>query len=138
MYFAWKPEYSVNIKEFDDQHKELFEISNRISDLVLAEDGFDHYDEIIEIFNKLIKYTTYHFSCEEIFMERYEYPGLDNHKAEHAFAIKKLQRVADKDFDVGQGEVLIDLITFTVDWIASHILKTDMEYKDFLNSKGLF
>ncbi len=31
----------------------------------------------------------------------------------------------------------IELVIFIADWIENHILKSDMEYKDFLNSKGV-
>lgn len=137
MYFGWKDIYSVNVDEIDKQHKKLFELGGRISDLVLADDDYDHYDEIMTIIDELKEYTIYHFQYEEILMDRYSYNESDAHKIEHVFLLKKLQRLQKKDIDIKQKEAVVELITFISDWIAEHILKTDMKYKEHFNSHGL-
>ncbi len=137
MYFKWKDEFSVNVGELDRQHRKLFEIGGRISDLVMADDGFDHYDEIVGILAELADYAVYHFDQEEILMEQYGYPELESHKIEHMFFRKKLQKIESKDLDNMQREAVIELITFISDWIAGHILKTDAKYGAFFNSHGL-
>jgi len=137
MYFEWKDSYGVDVEEIDRQHRKLFEIGGRISDLVLAKDGYDHYDEIMTILDELKNYTIYHFNYEEKLMEEYGFPGLDEHKIEHMFLIKKLERMKDKDIDANQEDALINLVTFVSDWISGHILKTDMGYKDFFKEKGV-
>jgi hemerythrin len=137
MYFDWKEEYSVNVSEIDEQHKKLFEIGGRIYDLVQADDEFDHYDEILTILEELKNYTIFHFDFEENLMKQYGYEEVDTHKFEHVFLIKKLQKLNNEDIDTKQKKVKIELITFIADWIAGHILKTDMKYKEFFNSKGL-
>ena len=137
MYFGWKDMYSVNVTEIDKQHKKLFEIGGKIADLVLANDDFDHFDKILVILEELKEYTIYHFDYEEKLMERYGFKEADTHKIEHIFLIKKLQRLEKKDIDSRQKEAVVELITFISDWIAGHILETDMKYKDFFNSQGL-
>lgn len=137
MYFEWKDTYSVNVANIDKQHKKLFEIGGKISDLVLAKDGYDHYDEIMDILQELRDYTLYHFNFEEKLMEKYGYKELDFHKIEHIFMAKKLQRLQNKDTDSNQKEAVTDLIAFVSDWIAGHILKTDMRYKEHFNEKGI-
>jgi hemerythrin len=137
MYFEWKDIYSVNVAEIDKQHKKLFKIGEKISDLVLANDEFDHYDEIMDILQELKEYTLYHFGYEEKLMEQYGYKETDPHKIEHIFLIKKLEKLQKKDIDTKQKEAVIELIAFISDWIAGHILKTDMRYKVYLNEKGV-
>lgn len=137
MYFGWKDAYSVNVGEIDKQHKKLFEIGGKISDLVLANDEFDHFDEIMAILEELKEYTIYHFDYEEKLMEKYGFEESDSHKFEHLFLVKKLQKLQDKDFDLNQKDAVVNLITFISDWIAGHILKTDMKYKECFNSNGL-
>lgn len=132
MYFEWKEQYSVNIPEIDRQHKRLLEIGQRVYDLLAAKDDFDHYDEIMTILDELREYTIYHFTYEEKLLEKHQYAQLDDHKLEHKFAVRKLQRVGNKDVDRQQKEALVDLITFISDWIAGHILKVDMKYKELL------
>jgi hemerythrin len=135
MYFDWKDSYKVNVEEIDKQHRRLFEIGRKIADLVLINDDFDHYDEIMVILGELKDYTIYHFDQEEKLMERYGYDDLERHKIEHLFVVKKLQKLENKDIDEAQREAVLELIGFISDWIAGHILKTDMNYKDFFSSK---
>lgn len=137
MYFEWKQIYSVNVSEIDKQHKRLFEIGKQISDLVLARDDYDHYDEIMTILQELKVYTLSHFEYEEKLMEQYGFKEADSHKIEHIFLVKRLDRLQKKDIDTKQKEAVIELITFISDWIAGHILKTDMRYKEFFNEKGI-
>ena len=136
MYFEWKDTYSVNVEKIVEQHKKLFEIGGRITDLVMVKDGFDHYDEIMDILQELTEYTIYHFNFEERLMEKYGYEGLDSHRIEHIFFMKKIEKVREKDIDSKQSEISIDLVAFVSDWITSHILTTDMKYRNYFNEKG--
>ncbi len=138
MHFGWKDTFSVNVGEIDKQHRKLFEIGGKISDLVMADDEFDHFDEIMTILEEMKEYTIYHFNYEEKLMEKYGFQESDAHKFEHLFLIKKLQKLQASDFDMNQKEGVVNLVTFISDWIAGHILKTDMKYKEFFNRNGLF
>jgi hemerythrin-like metal-binding domain len=137
MYFEWKDSYKVNVTEIDKQHKRLFEIGEKISELVMLKNEYDHYDEIMEILEELKDYTLYHFDFEEKLMEQYGFADLETHKIEHIFMVKKLQRLQRKDIDANQSQATIDLVAFVSDWITSHILKTDMKYRVFFNDKGV-
>jgi len=137
MSIKWKDAYSCNIAEIDKQHKKLFEIGSRIFDLLSLGDEFDRYDEIAQIFDELRDYTIFHFGYEEELMKKHGYEGYEDHKIEHDFFIKKLQRLEKTDFDNKQTESLVQIISFIADWITGHILKTDMKYKDFFNSKKI-
>lgn len=134
MYFEWKESYCVNFNEIDKQHRKLFEIGSRVSNLVLAKDSSNHYDEMMEILQQLKDYTVYHFSYEEEQMERCGFEGLEGHKMEHAFMIRKLNRLSKKDIDKNQKEAILELISFVSDWITGHIMKTDMRYRESLSS----
>jgi hemerythrin len=119
------------------RYKKLFEIGSRIYDLLSLGDEYDHYDEIALIFDELRDYTIFHFGFEEKLMKKYGYEGYENHKIEHDFFVKKLQRLEKTDFDNKQTESLMQMITFVADWITGHILKTDAKYKDFFNARGI-
>lgn len=137
MYFEWMDEYSVNVAAIDKQHRKMFEIGEKIYNLVLLKDRFGNYDKIAEIFEELKLYTLYHFEFEEKLMEKCNFEDIESHRLEHVFMIKKLQRIEKKGIDSNQKEATVDLITFVSDWIAEHILKTDMRYKPFLAEKGV-
>ncbi len=133
MYFKWRESYCVNFDEIDNQHKKLFEIGGRVSNLVLAKDAFNHHEEIMDILQQLKDYTVYHFEYEEKQMERCGYEDLENHKMEHAFLVRKLDRLQKKDLEKNQKETILELISFVSDWITGHIMKTDMRFRGALN-----
>lgn len=137
MYFDWKDEYSIGIELIDKQHRHLFEIGKRIIDLAEAQDGFDYYDEIVEVIQELKEYTVYHFGYEEELMAKYEYDNYEKHKFEHFFVIKKIERFESEDIDEKQEETIMNLVKFIFDWISNHILHEDMSYKEFFISRGV-
>lgn len=138
MAIKWKESYSCNIKEIDNQHKKLFEIGDNILSFVKLDDGIDRYDEIIEIVEKLKDYAIYHFQYEEKLMKDHGYLGLGEHKKEHDEFVKKIIEFDHQDIDKEQKKVTLDLVMFVADWVEKHILGIDMQYRDYLNEKGVY
>ncbi len=138
MYFEWKQEYSVNIAEIDKQHIRLFEIGAAINDLARAKDGFDRYDDIMDVLHELREYTEFHFRYEEDMLEKYGYERFEAQKFEHHFVIRKIRKFEDANIEDQQKETILNLVSFVSDWISSHILKEDMMYKNYINSKGVY
>lgn len=136
--FKWKDDFSVNIEKINDQHQELFKIGAELYTLVSAKDGIDRYDEIIAVISRLADYTIEHFTYEEGLMKIHGYEDFDNHKKQHDAFVSKIKSIKAEDIDVKQRKVGMDLIVFIANWIENHILVTDMEYKNYLNSKGVY
>lgn len=136
--FKWKEKFSCNIEEIDKQHQKLISIGSELSQIISLKNGIDHYDEIMEILNKLKEYTVYHFTYEEALLEKYGYENLEEHKKEHKAFVNKIVEIANKDIDDNQKRVTMDILVFIADWIENHILKTDHKYKDFLNAKEIY
>ncbi|SHI54196.1 hemerythrin [Geosporobacter subterraneus DSM 17957] len=137
MLFKWKDAYSCNVEAIDQQHKKLFEIGSKLYNIVALKDGADHYDEIMDVLLELKDYTIYHFDFEEALMEKHGFPGLGAHLKEHNSFIDKIVELENEDIDEKQRKITMDIIIFVSNWIEQHILKSDMQYKDFFNSKGV-
>jgi len=137
MYFKWKDEYCTGIDVIDKQHRHLFEVGARIFDLAEMDDGFDHYDEIMDVLAELKDYTEYHFGYEEKLMQEHGYENYEQHRIQHYFVIKKIDKFQAGDIDEKQKETVLKLAEFISDWITNHILKEDMKYKDFFIKNGV-
>lgn len=137
--FEWKTEYSCQIAEIDKQHKRLFELASDLYDIATLDDDYDHYDEIMGIFQELSDYTVYHFQYEEKLLDEYGYDPLKVklHKLEHGSFVKKVTKIMQEDLDKNEQQLLKDTITFIGGWVAQHILETDKNYSEFLNQKGI-
>lgn len=133
----WKDDFSVKVSVLDDQHKELFNLGNKIYNALKTEKE-DKYDEIVRLLDELEEYTRYHFKTEEKLLEKYGAVVSDEHKKEHEDFVIKLMEAKTRDLDSNQEKVLYGMLNFVADWITNHILNTDKEYSQPLNEKGIY
>lgn len=133
----WNDKFSVNVAEIDNQHRQLFILGEKISSILSVNDGYDHYDEIMDTFLELKRYTLYHFEYEENLLRTNGYKAFEFHKKEHEDFINEIVRLEKADAENEQKLIMTSLLSFILDWIAGHILKTDMSYKTFLNGNGI-
>lgn len=134
--FKWQEKFSCGIPEIDKQHRKLFEIGARIYETASLNDACDHYDELTQTLQELLDYTQYHFGFEENLLIKYDYEHFDMHKIEHNFFVRKLQKLTIKDLDDNQEQTLLEIVSFVADWVAGHILVSDMKYKECLIKGG--
>jgi len=137
MAFEWKDRYSLGIKEIDEQHQKLFAIGNQVYDLAILNDSYDHYDEIMQLLQKLYDYTEYHFGYEENLIQTHNYQETDQHKKMHHFFVDKIRSILAKDIDENQQEAVLEILNFLSEWISSHILIADRKYVDDFKARGI-
>ncbi len=119
--YVWKNEYSVAVKEIDDQHKQLFNIINTLYDSIKTNNIEKMRSGIL---TKLIRYTSYHFQTEEKYMEKINYKGITEHKKIHQDFINDLEKYVEEIFE-GKPGLTITLLVFLQDWLVNHIIKED-------------
>jgi hemerythrin-like metal-binding protein len=129
----WKEEYSVGIKQLDDDHKQLILLLNRF--LTAYE---YHTGEAFErgALKDLSDYTKYHFENEEALMEKHGFPGLDEHKEQHDSMIAVVGQF-QKDYELRGHEALQGVANYLYAWLINHINGTDKQYSSFLTGKGV-
>ncbi len=129
---TWSDKFSVNVKQFDDQHKKLIDIVNRLHDAMKVGKGKEVLGEVL---NALITYTQTHFAAEEKLMKGNNYPAYEQHKKEHNQLVMQVLDV-QKQF---QGGVALSqpVMSFLKSWLENHIQGTDRQYGPFFNQKGV-
>jgi hemerythrin-like metal-binding protein len=132
-FFNWNAKYSVGIKEIDSHHMQLVEMLNHLYDAMLQGKG---NQEIQQVIDDLINYTSFHFSYEEKLFKQYGYPDAAAHHNEHEALKAKVIEYKEK-IQKGQAGTTIMVANFLKDWLTNHILGSDQKYAPFLKSKGL-
>lgn len=132
VFFKWSPDYSVNIKTIDNQHKELVNILNRLFIAVSRREG---NKVIAAILDALISYTQTHFSLEEGLMRQAKYKDLDTHMAEHKKLIDKLDQLCKK-YLVEEQPIYFEMLSFLKTWLKEHIQGVDKKYSAALLQAG--
>lgn len=132
---VWRDEYSVGIPLLDEQHKNMFRMCSDLVEL-LNDDKEVSYEKIVRIIVELKNYTKYHFSQEEMLMQKYNYQDLEEHVREHKQFIVLLDDIKFGDIETEQLSVVKKLVNHTTSWIIRHILNSDFKYSELI-SKGL-
>ena len=130
MILKWKDEYSIGIKEIDEQHKQIFAIGNSAYELLKNDLGSDKYSKIVQVVEDLRQYTKYHFKWEENYMLQIKYKDYDNQKIEHDKFIKKINSYDLNKIHQNQDKYIENLLFFILDWTLDHILQKDRLIKE--------
>ncbi|MCP4543163.1 MAG: hemerythrin family protein [Chloroflexi bacterium] len=133
-FFKWNDEYSVNIKEIDQQHKHLVEMLNELFEAMKSGQGSSVTGEIL---TKMVDYAATHFIIEEKYMTQYEFPGYTEHKTEHEAFIAKVLNLL-KRYKKTPTFLSVETAGFLKEWLQTHILGTDKLYGPYLNEKGVY
>jgi hemerythrin len=133
-FMEWNKDFSVGVAIFDDEHKKLIGIINRLHEAL--ETGVDR-TALQKTTDDLVEYTLMHFRHEEMYFDDWAYPDAANHIACHAKLRQQVfdyrKQIQDKDsLELGR-----ELAVFLRDWLGNHILVEDRKYGAFLYEKGL-
>ena len=129
----WNKKLSVNISEFDEDHKKLVDMLNELYDAIAVGKA----DNVVPtILLDLIDYTKVHFKREERAFVKYNYPQYEEHKKIHDDFVKQLE-----DFKVqfrnGTIPVGIPIFNMLLAWVSEHIMKEDKTYTEYLKNAGM-
>lgn len=129
----WTDELSVRVREFDEHHKQLIALINRLEE---AHASGQQQAVIDTVLTELTNYTIYHFLGEEEVLAQFGYPGLEEQQKEHIALTSQVLQFRDEVQQHPQS-VGEDMLAFLQEWLRHHILETDMQYAAFLNEHGV-
>jgi hemerythrin len=131
--FEWFPFFSVGVGSIDAEHKTLFAIMDELAEAMEDSGRISGNDGVKQ---KLLEFTRSHFQNEEALMEKYSYARLPVQKREHTVLLSKLERIvtATERRSRPRPGTAVD---FLKDWLLTHILVEDLQYRDLFTSMGL-
>lgn len=129
----WHQFYEIGVEFIDEEHKAILSIMRGIQESVVRCD----FDKTYSLTNRLVEVVQLHFTHEEEFLEKIEYPDLLEHNNYHkelleqAALIKKICQGIDSEHDL--------LVCFDEmkKFMVDDILYGDIKFKSFLEYKGL-
>jgi hemerythrin len=130
---SWSPEYSVKIKEIDEQHNVIVSVVSELSGMVEKRASRDLIGTIIW---KLLSFAHYHFATEEKYFALFDYEDAKAHIEVHNVMLRRLEQFRSDYFDADK-DVTAELVNFTMVWLTDHILKHDKKYVKCFQEHGL-
>ncbi len=129
----WSDDYSVNIKEMDEQHKKLVEIINKHSTAVKSKEESKVLKNTLK---GLLEYIGVHFKREEEIMMQHEFPEYNPHKEGHSYINQEVDDLCMR-YMKGDENTAFLVASLMKDWLFNHICNEDKKYGKYLNSKGV-
>ena len=129
--FSWREIYSLDNKELDDDHKELFDIAKEAFKEVSPE---ERNIKIKNILNRLYAYMKTHFKNEEKYMQEINYPLLDAHKKLHIQIISTINEFVKKLPNSNENLFEKELAKLIDTLLISHVVFEDRKIINWLKS----
>lgn len=127
----WNEQFLLGVPQFDEHHEHLVNLLNTTYDDFINGASNKSSQTILD---ELIDYATYHFSAEEYWMEKNNYPRLVKHQGEHKYFVDRVVTL-QKDFHDGREKMSLEILSFLKNWLSSHILGSDADYGDFVANR---
>jgi len=129
-FMPWSDAFAVGHDEVDEQHRWLFETTNRLHRAQSA-DQVDHATLLV-ILEGLVDYTMNHFIMEEELFQRFAYPKAREHKALHdRFSERVMQQLMACERGENIGPEVLEMLRA---WLQHHILVDDKAYVPFVKA----
>lgn len=129
---VWTQSLSVGVTSIDSQHKMWFDKANALFDACSQGKGRAYISELLDF---LTDYTHTHFTDEENYMLKINYPRYSIQKKLHADFIAQLNKLK-QDLNASQGNltVVINANTLLLNWFTNHISAEDKQIGDFIKT----
>jgi hemerythrin len=137
MPFVWKEKYRLGIQEIDRQHQTFLLLLNKAYDFYARTGKNLPFDELrpraVKDLAGIMDFARAHFSTEESFMTRHDYPKLAEHQQEHA---KLLDMASFFEEKTARPETFnpMEWIEVILHWYDRHVQQVDREMGMFLKS----
>jgi hemerythrin len=128
---SWDEKYSTGIPLIDNQHKELFSLTNEL--FKACRDRDDTLKGIFkDTMSRMVEYVRFHFGVEQELLQRINYPEYHEHKKQHDELIRDILDTV-KDYGEGKKFVPNHFVRTLREWILSHIALTDKRYATYIS-----
>jgi len=133
-YITWTPDLSVGVAGFDDDHRMLIGLLNRLFHGIQAGQGPMELEGVIE---SMAVYARQHFAREEHLMEKLGYPGFEAHRHEHEDLARGITDLRQKVSYGATPKLCLEALHFLRTWLSAHIMSTDRDYRAFFTAHGI-
>ncbi len=130
---SWSDNFRVDEPSIDGQHQLIFELALGACELSReqANDG-----RLVALFDRFGKAIAGHFRYEEDLLAEIGYPGLDDHRGQHAAMLAEFEfvrkRLSTSGFDWPFHEKALVVLNFMLGVTVGHILRSDVSYAAYL------
>ena len=126
----------LGCKMLDEQHVDLAERMNELHRFLVERGPQSAHDSrgLNSKLSAILEETRHHFQEEEALMQAYDYPALAGHRREHRLLLAEMQECLREITEERRPFTLENLKALKY-WQIDHVLNSDREFAEFLNSR---
>lgn len=129
----WSDKFILGVEKIDVQHKKLCEAINQF--LTAITENRD-IAEVKKMLDFVAGYIFEHFSTEEAYMDKYEYPLASRHKSEHQDFTDEFRKMKNQyEIDGATKFISLQLEGWLFSWLQKHVTGSDTALGLFLKKK---
>jgi hemerythrin-like metal-binding protein len=125
------PPIATGVPLIDQQHSDLLAT---IQSLGKAVQENQDTEAVVKTVGFLEVYTDEHFRYEEAYLERLQFPGLEEHRREHTYFRMQVDQLRHR-LSTGDTTITLELSHLLFRWLQDHILKEDLAYTEFVRDR---
>jgi len=132
---VWNDAFATGVVLIDQQHRQLFDICNRLHDKTLN----PHADrvDLQSSLDRLEQYARFHFSEEERLMVEAGYPDLEPHRESHRRFRERLAGLRRQAEEGELHEAFTASLTFLLEFLVRHVQQEDHRYVPWLKPESV-
>jgi hemerythrin-like metal-binding protein len=122
--FTWSDAHTVGIPEFDEDHRHLLAITDRLYEVLAARRKRAVLEKILQ---EMQVQTEKHFHAEEAYMRVILFPHFPEHEAEHQSMSAQLRQFRQRCSQADE-RLEVELAHFVENRLLHHVTVTDRTY----------
>ncbi len=139
---TWRDAWALHIDTLDDDHRGLVDLFQEIAQRFSPEDGdpeepppdagarADAGEDLYRALECFGEVARRHFTCVEELARTIDYPGLPDHRTEHALLMAELAALVRELRSRGAVRLAAQDLKNLKQWVVAHVLGTDRHLAD--------
>jgi hemerythrin-like metal-binding protein len=126
----WSPAFELGMRQFDDDHRKLFEIVNDVGSSIEARD----YSRCHVLCGQFVSTFERHLAEEESYLVRIGFPDIQGHQALHARLMSEAQALKTACDAPGDGRLMKACHERMLNCLIDDVVGGDSQFKSYIEN----
>ena len=135
----WKDKYRLGVEVIDQEHMELFQRVEAFMKVLRSSQSWEEkVGQVNETLEFMKNYVVEHFSHEEAYQKKIQYPGYEAHKKKHEEMVQYVAEVSEQYEKSGFNEQLMQQFGGRLlAWLVNHVAAEDQRIAAYAIEQGV-
>lgn len=129
---TWDESLETGNELIDRQHREVVDLLDELQEIDTAPEA-----DVLRVLDKLMDFTVFHFTSEEMLMAQVSYPAISTEQmVEQHREFKDYARLRILEFRTGEMQSVLPLHAFLDEWLKVHEFGMDILLAQWIRTQN--